>query len=79
MGATVGRCLKRAAITPTGKHGCHAFRYARAVGLLRAAVPFKAISDILGHRSPSSTDSYLKLATEDLRDVGLELPPEVAP
>jgi integrase/recombinase XerD len=79
LGATVGRCLLRAGITPAGKHGCHAFRYARAVSLLRAAVPLKAISDILGHRSPSSTDIYLKLATEDLRDVGLEVPPEVTP
>lgn len=78
LGPTVGRCLRRAGITPAGKHGCHAFRYARAVSLLRAAVPLKAISDILGHRSPSSTDGYLKLATEDLRDVGLEVPPEVA-
>ncbi len=76
---TVERCLHRAMITPTGKHGCHAFRYARAVSLLRAAVPLKAISDILGHRSPTSTDTYLKLATEDLRDVGLELPAEVTP
>ena len=74
---TVERCLHRAGITPTGKHGCHAFRYARAVSLLRAAVPLKAISDILGHRSSTSTDAYLKLATEDLRDVGLELPAEV--
>lgn len=79
LGATVGRCLRRAGITPAGKHGCHAFRYARAVSLLRAAVPLKAISDILGHRSPSSTDTYLKLATEDLRDVGLEVPPEMTP
>ena len=79
LGPTVGRCLRRAGITPTGKHGCHAFRYARAVSLLRAAVPLKAISDILGHRTASSTDGYLKLATEDLRDVGLELPPEVTP
>lgn len=79
LGATVGRCLKRAAIVPTGKHGCHAFRYARAVSLLRAAVSLKAISDILGHRSPTSTDVYLKLATEDLRGVGLEVPSEVTP
>ena len=77
LGSIVARRLRRAGITPAGRHGCHAFRYARAVSLLRAAVPLKAISDILGHRSPSSTDSYLKLATEDLRDVGLEVPPEV--
>jgi site-specific recombinase XerD len=34
----------------------------------------KAISDILGHRSAAQTRIYLKLATEDLRDVALELP-----
>ncbi len=77
--ATVARCMRRAKVVTDGKHGCHAFRYARAIGLLRAAVPLKAISDLLGHSSSTSTDRYLKLATEDLRDVGLELPPEAMP
>lgn len=76
--ALVYRHLRRAGIVVVGKHGPHAFRYTRAVSLLRAAVPLKAISDLLGHRSSSSTDSYLKLATDDLRDVGLEVPREVA-
>jgi site-specific recombinase XerD len=75
----VYRHLQRAGITVAGKHGPHAFRYARAVSLLRGAVPLKAITDLLGHSSSSSTDVYLKLATDDLRDVGLELPQEVAP
>lgn len=75
----VYRHLQRAGITVAGKHGPHAFRYARALSLLRGAVPLKAITDLLGHRSSSSTDVYLKLATDDLRDVGLELPQEVAP
>lgn len=77
--ATVERCMRRAQVITDGKHGCHAFRYARAVSLLRAAVPLKAISDLLGHRSSTSTDIYLKLATEDLRDVGLDLPPGATP
>lgn len=75
----VNRRLRSTGLPFTGKHGTHAFRYARAVGLLRAAVPLKAISDVLGHSSSSSTDVYLKLATDDLRDVGLELPEEGAP
>ena len=34
----------------------------------------KIIGDVLGHRSASSTTVYLKLATEDLRDMALEIP-----
>jgi hypothetical protein len=44
------------------------------VSLLRAAVPVESIGKILGHRSALSTNVYLKLAFEDLRDVALELP-----
>ena len=79
LSTVVHRRLRQAGITVTGRHGAHAFRYARAVSLLRGAVPLKAITDLLGHSSASSTDVYLKLATDDLRDVGLELPQEVAP
>jgi len=57
--------------------GPHAFRHARAVSLLRAAVPPKEIGDILGHRSAESTAVYLKLATSDLRAVALEIPRSV--
>lgn len=71
--------LTEANVHPTGKHGVHAFRHARAVGLLRADVPIKQIGDILGHRSVASTMIYLKLATEDLRAVALEIPGEVTP
>ena len=70
--------LEAAGIRPTGKRGPHAFRHTRAVTLLRAAVPAKHIGDLLGHRSPKSTTVYLKLATEDLRAVSLEIPMEVA-
>lgn len=66
-------------VRPAGKHGAHSFRHARAVSLLRANVPMKQIGDILGHRSAASTMIYLKLATEDLRAVALEIPMEVAP
>lgn len=69
--------LEQAGVSIRGKHGPHAFRHARAVSLLRAAVPVKVIGDVLGHRSASSTAVYLKLATDDLRAVGLEVPLEV--
>jgi site-specific recombinase XerD len=45
--------------------------------MLRAAVPLKEIGDLLGHRSADSTLIYLKLATEDLRAVAMEIPTEV--
>jgi len=72
----IGRRLRRAGVRPAGKHGPHAFRHAFAVSLLRAGVSVKSIGDILGHRSVDSTAVYLKLATEDLRTVGLNLPRE---
>jgi site-specific recombinase XerD len=80
LGTMINQRLHRLGIQPPeGRHGAHAFRHARAVGLLRAQVPLKTIGDLLGHRSASSTAVYLKLATDDLRDVGLGLPQEVAP
>jgi integrase/recombinase XerD len=66
--------LQKAEIKLERKHGPHAFRHARAVGLLKAGVAMKSIGDVLGHRSPDSTAVYLKLATSELRAVGLEIP-----
>lgn len=75
----IRRRLDAAGIVRHGKKGPHAFRHARAVSLLRASVPLKEIGDILGHRSTQSTGAYLKLATEDLRGVALEVPAGVSP
>jgi hypothetical protein len=57
-----------------GRHGAHAFRFARAGSLLRAKVSLKSIGDLLGHRSSTSTEVYLRVATDDLRAVSLNLP-----
>jgi site-specific recombinase XerD len=70
----VGGRLATAGVIPVGKRGPHVFRHARAVELLRASVPQKIIGDVLGHRSTESTNAYLKLATEDLRAVALDVP-----
>lgn len=66
--------------------GPHCLRHSLAVQLLREGVSLKAIGDVLGHRSLESTCLYLRLATEDLREVALDLPdrttdmcPEVRP
>lgn len=76
--AVIRRRLDAAGIVRHGKKGPHAFRHARAVSLLRATVPLKEIGDILGHRSTLPTGAYLKLATEDLRGVALEVPASVS-
>ena len=79
LNCVISARLKMAGITPRGRKGPHAFRHARAVSLLHSAVPLKVIGDVLGHRSEESTAVYLKLATEDLRAVGLNIPKEVLP
>lgn len=72
--STVQRRLRDAGVKPPGKCGPHIFRHARAVEMLRASVPQKVIGDLLGHRSTESTAPYLKLATEDLRAIALDVP-----
>lgn len=79
LNCVISARLKMAGITPRGRKGPHAFRHARAVSLLHATVPLKVIGDVLGHRAEKSTAVYLKLATEDLRTVGLNIPEEVLP
>lgn len=72
-----GEILRRmwaAGVYPAGKCGPHIFRHARAVELLRGAVSQKLIGDLLGHRSTEATIPYLKLATEDLRAIALDVP-----
>jgi integrase/recombinase XerD len=69
--------IDAAGVVTSGKRGPHAFRHARAVSMLRAKVSLKEIGDVLGHRSTTSTMTYLKLATEDLRMIALDIPVEV--
>ncbi len=54
--------------------GTHALRHSLAVHLLRRGVTLGAIGDVLGHRDPESTTVYLRLAVDDLRQVGLGVP-----
>jgi integrase len=74
LASAVRRRLRDAGVEPPGKSGPHIFRHARAVEMLRASVPQKIIGDMLGHRSTESTAPYLKLATEDLRAIALDVP-----
>jgi integrase/recombinase XerD len=54
--------------------GGHALRHSFAVHLLRQGVSLPAIGAALGHRDGGSTAIYLRLAVDDLREVGLPVP-----
>lgn len=54
--------------------GVHCIRHSYALHLLRHGLPLKSIGDLLGHRSPESTATYLRLAIADLREVALPMP-----
>ena len=82
LAALTTQIRKRLAVvgaTSPGRRGPHAFRHARAASLLRRGVTIKEIGDVLGHRSPEFTAVYLKLATDDLRTVTLDIPMGVTP
>jgi integrase/recombinase XerD len=42
--------------------------------LLHSGASLKTIGDLLGHRHSNSTCVYLRLATEELREVALPVP-----
>lgn len=55
-------------------HNVYRLRHTFAMRLLTRGVGVKAIGDLLGHRSLESTCAYLRLDTEMLRGVALEVP-----
>lgn len=54
--------------------GAHAFRHSHASRQVDAGANLKVVSDILGHRSPSSTSVYVRVALARLRTVALPVP-----
>jgi integrase/recombinase XerD len=67
-------CPKPAS-TPPGSAGRIPFAMPTPCAYSGRPSPLKAIGDLLGHTSTASTAIYLKLATEDLREIGLNVPP----
>jgi integrase/recombinase XerD len=61
-----------------GSHSTRCLRHGFALRLLSLGVSMKTIGDALGHRHIDSTGVYLRLAVDDLRGVGLELPKAVS-
>lgn len=54
--------------------GAHAFRHSHASRQVDSGVNIKIVSDILGHRSSSSTSVYVRVALKRLRIVALPVP-----
>jgi integrase/recombinase XerD len=54
--------------------GAHAFRHSHATRQVDAGANIKVVSDILGHRSVSSTSIYVRVALKRLREVALRVP-----
>jgi len=71
-------CRRRAGIkVPREGHwGMHSLRHTLATRLLERDTPLPVISEVLGHRSISSTQIYLKVDLSSLRSVPLN-PEEV--
>jgi integrase/recombinase XerD len=68
------RHYARLADIPAKIIGAHAFRHSHAGRQVDAGANIKVVSDILGHRSPSSTSIYVRVAFKRLRAVGLPVP-----
>ena len=54
--------------------GAHAFRHSHASRQIDTGAHLKVVSDILGHRRPSSTSVYIRVALRRLRSVALPVP-----
>jgi site-specific recombinase XerD len=54
--------------------GAHAFRHSHASRQIDSGANIKVVSDILGHRSSSSTSVYVRVALKCLRTVALPVP-----
>jgi integrase len=71
VGNTMRALLKRAGILD---RGVHALRHTAATAMVNGGVPFKAVADILGHRSLATTLIYAKLDLASLKQVALPWP-----
>jgi site-specific recombinase XerD len=54
--------------------GSHVLRHSHACRQIEGGAPPKVLSDILGHRRPSSTSAYVRVALERLRGLALPVP-----
>lgn len=73
----VSKCMADSGISTEGRHhGPHSLRHSLATGLLKENIPVSEISDILGHASTLTTETYLSVDTTHLKELSLEVPYE---
>ncbi|MCD7809079.1 MAG: tyrosine-type recombinase/integrase [Erysipelotrichaceae bacterium] len=56
------------------KAGCHSLRHSLATNLIKENTPMPVITGILGHKSVETTERYISIDIEGLRQVSLEVP-----
>lgn len=71
----ISNCIKQSGIDIKGRSvGPHALRHSMASRLLTNKVELPVIAAALGHTSTKNTSRYLRIDTEELRSVALEVP-----
>jgi site-specific recombinase XerD len=78
VGEAFQKWVRRSGL-PIPFHGPHCLRHSYALHLLRQGLSLKTLGDLLGHRLAESTCVYLRLDTDDLRDVALAVPRPAGP
>jgi len=71
--------LQRAGLLPTGRVGAHIFRHSLATRMIRRGASLAEISQVLRHRSTTTTQLYAKVDFGALRAVALPWPSAEVP
>lgn len=66
--------LRRAGLRPVGRVGAHIFRHGLATQMIRRGASLAEISQVLRHRSITTTQLYAKVDFEGLRGVAMPWP-----
>jgi integrase/recombinase XerD len=74
IGHIVRRALVRAGIRRTGRGAAHLFRHGLATNMIRHGASMSEISEVLRHRSQTTTAVYAQVSFEALRTVALPWP-----
>jgi integrase/recombinase XerD len=74
IGHIVRRALVRAGIRRTGRGAAHLFRHGLATNMIRHGASMSEISEVLRHRSQTTTALYTQVSFEALRTVALPWP-----
>ena len=75
LNGMVGEYMRLAGVDTRGKKsGPHSLRHSLATNLLKSNEPLPVISEILGHSSTESTNTYLRVSYDMLRHCALDVP-----